>query len=169
MKIPIIATLGGCLFTLFTVNSSVAQKTGMTTLPDVTVTASANVSKKVAEVFNATFKDAQNVQWTKLNKDFLAQFITADLKNRVLFHKNGEIVYHLKYGHENNLPQEVRKLVKSQYDYVDFNIINAINVLQDRRNIWVVNLEDNKKLIIVRVEDGEIEEVSNMNKSLASK
>lgn len=169
MKFTFIATLGGCMLTLFTVNNSVAQKKGMTTLPDVTVTATTNVSKKVAEVFNATFKDAQDVQWSKLNKDFLAQFITADLNNRVLFHKNGEIVYHLKYGHENNLPQEVRKLVKSQYDYVDFNITSAINVLEDKRNIWVVNLEDNKKYVIVRVEDGEIEEVSNLNKSLASK
>ncbi len=168
MKILFIAALGGCMLTLFTVNNAIAQKKGMTTLPDVTVTSTSNVSEKVAKVFNAMFKDAQNVQWTKLNKNFLAQFITADLKNRVLFHKNGEIVYHIKYGHENNLPQEIRRIVKSQYSYVDFNITSAINVLQDRRNIWVVNLEDNKKYVIVRFEDGELEEVSNLNKSLAT-
>jgi hypothetical protein len=137
----------------------------MKKLPDVTVTSTTNVSKKVADIFKATFPDAENATWSKLNKDFLVDFITKDLKNRVLFQRNGSIVYHIKYGHEKNLPEEVRKLIKSTYSYVDLNITNAINVQEDRRNIWVVNLEDNKKLVVVRVEEGELEEVSSLNKS----
>jgi hypothetical protein len=168
MKFKFIATLTGCLLTLLAVTNLHAQKNGMIVLPDVTVTTSTNVSKKVSGIFKATFKDAESVHWGKLNKDFLAEFITADINNRVLFHKNGKIVYHIKYGHEKNLPPKVRSLVKSQYDYVQFNIINAINVLQDKRDIWVVNLEDSKKYLVVMVEDGELEEVSNVAKKLVS-
>ena len=69
----------------------------------------------------------------------------------------------MSYGHENNLPKEVRRLVKS--NYVDFNIAQVINVQENNRDIWVVSLEDDKKLIMARVEDGALEEVSNMDKS----
>jgi len=166
MKANIIYRLSCFLLTLFIVNVVPAQETGMKKLPDVTVTSTTNVSKKVSDIFKATFPDAQNAKWSKLNKDFLVEFITADLNNRVLFHKNGAIVYHIRYGGEKNLPTEVRKLVKS--NYFDYNIIKAINVQEDNRDIWIVNLEDNKKLLIVRVEGGELEEVSNLNKSVAA-
>ena len=43
--------------------------------------------------------------------------------------------------------------------------MQAINVKEDNRDIWVVNLEDDKKLIIARVEDDGLEEVGNYNKS----
>ncbi len=42
----------------------------------------------------------------------------------------------------------------------------AIKVEVDNREIWVVNMEDKKNLITVRVEDGEMEEVKNLQKSL---
>lgn len=147
---------------LFIVNILQAQEQGMKRLPDVTITSTTNVSKKVSDIFKATFPDAQDARWSKLDKDFLVDFITADLNNRVLFHKNGAIVYHIKYGGEQNLPKEIRRLVKS--NYVDFTISKAINVLEDKRNIWVVNLEDDKKILVVRVEGGELEEVSNLKK-----
>src|SRR4051812_15627067 len=154
------------LVALFILNFLEAQEEGMKKLPDVTVTSTTNVSKKVSDIFKTTFPDAVNPQWSRLNKDYLVEFITADLNNRVLFHKNGSIVYHIKYGGEKNLPKEVRRLVKS--NYVDYNIIKAINVQEDQRDIWVVNIEDNQKFVIVRVEGGELEEVSNLNKSVAA-
>lgn len=160
-----IPTLCTVFVSLMLTGSLQAQDTSMKKLPDVTVTSTTNVSKKVADIFKATFPDAENAIWSKLNKDYLVDFITRDLKNRVLFQRNGSIVYHIKYGHEKNLPEEVRKLIKSTYSYVDLNITNAINVQEDKRNIWVVNLEDNKKIVVVRVEEGEMEEVSSFNKT----
>ena len=153
---------GGLLFLLFA-GSLQAQETGVKTLPPVTVTTSASVSKKVSDAFNASFKDAVSPTWYRLDKDYLVEFITGDMNNRALYKKNGVIIYQISYGHENNLPKEVRRLVK--YNYLDFDIIQAINVIINNRNIWVVNLEDNKKLIMARVEDGALEEVSNMDKS----
>ena len=154
---------GGVLLLLFA-GSLQAQETGVKTLPPVTVTTSASVSKKVSDAFQSSFKDAVSPTWYRLNKDYLVEFITGDMNNRALYKKNGVIIYQISYGHENNLPKEVRRLVK--YNYLDFDIIQAINVIINNRNIWVVNLEDNKKLIMARVEDGALEEVSNMDKSL---
>lgn len=166
MKLRLISLLSGSLFTLFIAGNLKAQQNDLKKLPDVTVTTTTNVSQKVADIFKTSFPDAENAKWSKLNKDYLVDFITADLNNRVLFHKNGAMVYHIRYGSEKHLPTEVRRLVKS--NYVDYNIVKTINVQEDRRNIWIVNMEDVKKFVIARVENGELEEVSSVNKSLAA-
>src|SRR3954462_3679790 len=155
--------LCGGLFLLLIAGSVQAQQNGIKTLPNVTVTSTATVNQKVSDAFNASFKDAVSPTWYRLNKDYLVEFITGDMNNRALFKKNGSLVYQISYGHENNLPKDIRRLIKS--NYVDYNIKQAINVKEDNRDIWVVNLEDDKKLIIARVEDDALEEVGNYNKS----
>lgn len=132
------------------------------TLPPITVTSSSNVTEKVTESFNSFFKDAYDQRWFKADKNFLVKFMASDQKNTALFKKNGNLIYHISYGHEKDLPAEIRKLVKS--NYVDFSITSAIKVEQDDRKIWVVNLEDAKKLILVRVENEELEEVASYDK-----
>jgi len=161
MKAKVISGLVGGLFFMLLCTSSFAQEK---MLPPVTVTAKSNVSKAVTKSFEESFKDATNTQWYKVNRRYLADFMMKDQQNRALFQKNGAIIYHLTYGFENNLPDDVRKLVKS--NYVDYNITRAINVHQENRNIWVINIEDNKKIILVRVEEGALEEVGNYDKSL---
>jgi len=104
MKIRAQFAIAVLLTGLFASNSIYAQQDSMKKLPDVTVTANTNVSKKVQDYFNAHFKDAENPKWFKLNQNYLVEFITADLNNHVLFHKNGSIIYHIKYGAEQNLP-----------------------------------------------------------------
>jgi len=150
------------LFILLFATSVHAQDKGIKSLPPVTVTTPASVNSRVLEAFQSSFKDAVSPTWYRLNKNYLVEFIIGDMKNRALYKKNGSIVYQISYGHENNLPKEVRRLVKS--NYVDFNIVQAINVQEDDRNIWVVNLEDSNKFVMVRVEDDALEEVSNINK-----
>jgi hypothetical protein len=49
--------------------------------------------------------------------------------------------------------------------YPDYNVTRAVNVKMDNRDLWVVNLESLKKWIIVRVEDGQMDEVENYNKA----
>lgn len=129
------------------------------TLPPVTVTSSANVPQKVAESFDKAFPTSYNDRWFKADRNYLVKFMVRDQKNTALFRKNGALVYRLGYGFEKDLPADIRKQVKSQY--VDFRITTAIKVEQGDRVIWVINLEDPKKFIVVRFEDGELEEVGN--------
>jgi len=155
--------LCGGLFLLLFAGTLQAQDNGIKTLPTVTVTSTASVSKKVSDAFNDDFKDAVSPAWYRLDKDYLVRFITGDMNNTALYKKNGALIYQISYGHEKDLPKEVRRIVKS--NYIDFNIVQAINVKEDNRDIWVVNLEDDRKLIITRIEEGELEEVSNLDKS----
>ncbi len=153
------------LLTLFS-NLSYSQDTSsITTLSPVTVTSkttTANVSEKVAKAFKVAFKDAEDPQWFKLNKDFLVSFIMNQQQNNALFRKNGFMIYHLAFGGEKSLPADIRKIIKP--NYYDYNITKVVRVNEADRNIWVVNMEDAKNFVIVRVENGEIEEVQNLKK-----
>jgi hypothetical protein len=126
-------------------------------LPSVTVTSTSNVSEKVSKIFQHEFKDATNVKWTRLKKDYLVEFITTDLKNRALYGKRGYLVYHIEYGKEKHLPVDVRHAIRSTY--YDYDITNTYHVRQNKRDIWLANVEGNKKHIMVRMDEDGLEEV----------
>jgi hypothetical protein len=140
-----------------------AQEDTMKTLPPVVIFTKTNVTKAVEQSFQREFKGAIEPQWYRLNKNYLVTFIHDEMKNNALFKKNGRLIYNIRYGHEQNLPGEVRKQLQESYG--DYNITNAVNVRENNRNIWVINLEGLKKLVLVRVEEGEMEEVGNFTKS----
>jgi hypothetical protein len=134
------------------------------TLPPVTVTATQKtVPEQVWKSFHQYFANSQNIKWYMVNKDFLIKFMTDENLNHALFTKRGNLVYHISYGYEKSLPAEIREQVKSTY--YDYDIIRAIKVTEADRVIWVVNLEDAKRLILVRLEEGDMEEVQRIKKS----
>ncbi len=149
---------------IFLAYGAFAQEPGMKTLPPIKITTTAaKVDQRVWNSFRKSFEQAEEVKWYNLDKNLLAKFIMDDQQNTALFNKKGYLLYHIAYGSESNLPAELRKQVKSAY--VDFNITKAIKVEEDDRTIWVVNLEDANNLILVRLENGELEEVKNLKKS----
>ena len=164
MKKQLISCIAGGLVSMLSVNISFAQEESFKELPSITVSAStSNVSAKVNKAFGQYFKGASHQRWYQLDKNFLVKFIQNDQENRALFTKNGQLVYHISYGSEKHLPSEVRGLVKSTY--YDQSITRVLKVNQDKRNIWVVSLEDDKNYVMVRVEDMELEETQRLLKS----
>jgi hypothetical protein len=156
--------MGGSSFLLFFSLGVYAQDTTIKSLPSITITPATKVPNEVTKTFNASFQDAVDPAWYKIDQRYMVRFLTNDQKNQSLYKKNGELIYYIHYGFEQNLPSDIRKMIKSSY--VDYKITMAIFVNQDKRNIWVVNLEDKSKYIVVRVEDGELEEVENMNRTM---
>lgn len=132
-------------------------------LPPVTVTATSKVAKQVSDAFEKSFKNAVSPSWYRLDKDYFVRFISNDQKNSALFTKKGALIYHISYGYQENLPSDVKVAVESSYSA--YNITTAIKIEEGGRMIWVVNLETDKKLVIARFENGELEEVGNYNKS----
>jgi len=133
------------------------------TLPPIIITpTTSRVPEKVWKSFQNYYSNAQNAEWYQLNRKYLVKYMTEDKKNQAVFGKRGRLVYNISYGYENNLPEEIRKQVKSNYN--DYNITAAIKVTQYKRTIWVVNVEDAKKMIQVKLEDGEMEEIESYNK-----
>ena len=148
MKKIIFSSFGVFFFCLMFIGVSKAQ---IIVLPEVTITAK-NVPEKVQKAFEGSFKDAIDPTWYESNKSYLVKFLMNDMTNQAVFKKNGSIVYHIAYGFEKDLPVTVADLLKKEYP--GYSIIVAINVLQDQRDIWLVNMENDKFIIKVGVEDG---------------
>ena len=166
MKKQLISCICGGLVSLLSVNSSFAQDETFKELPPITISATSSnvsVSATVNKAFEQFFTNATHIRWYEINKKFLVKFIQNDQENRALFTKNGVLVYHISYGTEKHLPSEVRDLIKR--NYYDQSITRVLKVNQDKRNIWVVSLEDAKDYIMARVEDMELEETQRMHKS----
>lgn len=142
---------------------SAQEKDSVTTLPSLTVTTTTVVTKEVDNAFKKAFPDAENLKWYELNKFYLAKFIEKDMKHQALFAKNGFLKYDISYGNENQLPEDMLKKVHDAYD--EYNITRVANVKEAGRDIWVINLENLKHLVLVRVEEGEMEEVEKYSKS----
>lgn len=131
-------------------------------LPEVKITGLRNVPAKVDEAFQSTFKDGRDPVWYSANKNFLVKFINNDMRSNALFRKNGNLVYNISYGFDKDLPENVSTLVKDKYD--DYNVVVAFNVKQDNRDVWIVNLENEKNTVTARVEDGVLNEASRSRK-----
>lgn len=138
-----------------------AQDSADKLLP-VVVYAKTNVTKVVNDAFYRYFPFAKETEWYRINKDYLAGFISQDMKNRALFNKNGRLEYHIRYGTENSLPAALRTQV--QYVYEDYKVVKAVNVRQSNRDLWLVYLEGLKKRKIVRVDEEGVEEVASYDK-----
>ena len=145
--------------------SSFSQDTSaIRSLPPVKVTASLRkIPNSTWKGFSTYFNDAENPRWFRLNKDYLVKFMIYDEENRALFSKKGTLIYHISYGYEKSLPENMLEQVKNSYS--QYEITHAIKVTESGRVIWVINLEDEKNIILLRMEDGEMEEAERLEKS----
>lgn len=158
MKTLINLMLFGCLFTI---NSASAQQEKDKMLPVVTITATGtSVSEKVWNAFKTSFKSAEKTRWYQANQNYLVNFIEDDQEHNALYRKNGQLMYHVKYGNTDNLPYAVKNQIMAKYK--DYSIARVFNVIQDSRNVWVVNLENENYMVMSRIEGGVMEEVSRL-------
>ena len=132
-------------------------------LPEVTITSARSIPAKVDEAFQSTFQNAEDPVWYQANKNYLVKFLDNDMKNNALFRKNGQMIYQISYGFEKDMPEDVFNLVSNRYK--EYDVVVAFNVKQDERNIWIVNLENEKTMVTARVEDGVLDEARRVKKS----
>lgn len=120
------------------------------------------VSKPALNAFSSSFQNTSNIKWYRLGDKYEVQFVKNENQHKALFNSKGRRIYTICYGKEKDLPVVVRKMVKREY--VEYNILCAIEVNEENRNIWVINLEDDTHLITARVENNIIEETGYYSK-----
>lgn len=153
-------------FLFHSIWSSAQDTSAIKTLPPVTVTATTKkIPGNVWYGFSKYFTEAENPRWYEINKKYLVKFMIYDKENRALFTKRGKMIYHISYGYEKSLPKELGRQIKTTYP--DYGIIKAIKISEAGREVWVINLEDVKSLVILRIEEGEMEEIQRLKKSTA--
>ncbi|WP_222943867.1 hypothetical protein [Pedobacter sp. N36a] len=136
-----------------------------TTLEAVTIkgnTRKSVVSERVSNSFSELFKEATALQWFEVNKRFVVNFILNDQKNKAVFTKTGELVYHLSYGTEKDISDEIRKHVHNQYE--DYNITSGIKVRTADVIVWLLNIENSKQILVIRAIDDDISVIDKVKK-----
>lgn len=163
MKKSTLAGIVAGVCALSVAGSSFAQD--VKSLPPVTVTATTSttaINSKLARIFESDFQNAVSPTWYKVNKNYLVYFITEDVSNKALYRKNGHLIYHFAYGFEKNLPEDLRTMVKDAYPKYD--ITSVIQVREYDRELWLVNLQDYDKLMIARLENGQMNIITDLYK-----
>ncbi|MBI1780318.1 MAG: hypothetical protein HYR66_02970 [Sphingobacteriales bacterium] len=149
-------TLFACITNLL-----MAQQTDSKNLPDVKVTSTiVKMNERVWNTFQDEFRGATNVTWYKVDKDYLIKFVMNDIAQKVLYNKNGQQIYHISYFEEHEVPVTISTRLKNQFK--GFSIKLALMVEENERVIWVINMENEEKLLFIRIEDGEVELVKEL-------
>ncbi|HKH60125.1 MAG TPA: hypothetical protein VKA49_04800 [Flavitalea sp.] len=162
MKNQIIRRFGGFIASFLVLTSSFSQVSEFKDLKPAVVIRDVKVYQNILDEFHKQFPAAENISWSRLGKNFLSNFNSADKKYAVLFKPEASVVYKITYGTEKHLPVDIRKWVKRVY--VEFNIASAIEIKEAGRNIWLINVVDNTEFAWVKVENDEIVEVQKYTK-----
>ena len=131
---------------------------------DVFTNASIAVNDKVQKSFNKYFVGATKQNWSMIAKDFHSTFYVNGVFNQALLGRKGNLIYTISYGTEKEMPSEVRKIVKSEY--YDYTITVAIEIKDNKRDIWIINMTNDNSYLIVKVEDGEMDRINQFKKSM---
>lgn len=172
MKTKIILSLVGCMLFLMITNFSFSQATinnkdlnktvAMSVSHDREIhnsdNSSVTINKKIQKSFTGYFAGITGQKWSMAGNNFHTSFYTNGIPSSALFDKHGDLIYAITYLQENEMSSDIRKIVKSEY--YDYMITLAIEVKQNERDIWIVNMKNDSTHITVRLEDGEIELVS---------
>lgn len=134
----------------FMANENVSEK-GLNTI-------SVDANLKLKKSFNRQFKNASQVAWYNMKKNYLAVFDYEGRKTRALFTKNGNTIYSIAYGDEKDLPKEYRHMIKGMY--VDFEILNAIEIHSSvvKHATWLTLLQSEDNIVIARISDNGLDE-----------
>ena len=136
-----------------TVAMAVAPERAITNSNDVPL----KINDKIQRSFAGAFAGVTGENWSMAGQDFHCSFFVNGVPASVLFTKKGNQIYFITYGKETNMPSDIRKIVKTTY--FDYTILSAVEVKQDKRDIWVVSMKQDYNNLVVRIENGEMEVV----------
>lgn len=122
-----------------------------------------NININAVRDFVKTFKNIGNNKWYR-TKDggFTSAFTSDEIETTVAYNTKGVRKYIIRIYKENNLPFEIRDMVKREY--YDATITLVREVKTDLEMIFFVHLRDKYTWKIVKVADGEMKLVQNLIK-----
>ena len=112
---------------------------------------------------NMFFKNPVNLIWEKIPNGYVAHFRCNDIKMMVAYSHIGTWVHTISYYDEFKLPVHIRHLVKSMY--YDFVINQVVQLEEDDRLIYMVQMEDSTSFKTIMVSDEGMETVKDIKKS----
>ena len=123
-----------------------------------------SINVKAIKDFKGRFDRAQNEKWFAISGGYMSSFNMDGYVDRAFYDKKGHWLSSLTLYGEHGLPKEIRSLVRGSY--LDFTITLVEEVQIPENTVYIVHLEDQKHLKIVRVTtDGDMDVMQEFDKN----
>ena len=120
---------------------------------------------KAYKNFRRFYPEVADEKWMTDKDHYFVTFSQNDIKNKIVFTRNGRIDYTLKIYDEKELPATVRRSVKSAY--LDYDITNVQELVVKNRRIYLVKITDGNSWKTIRVHNGDLEEIEYYVKAIS--
>jgi len=156
---------------MLSIKNTIMKKLLLTVLPVLLVIlTSANtpdgrmVNEKAIQSFSKTYKGASGVEWGQLKEGgFVCRFMYDGKLERAYYDKRGNWLSTVAGYTGSRLPAEIRKMVRSVY--YDHTILYAHEVVMAGSDpVYLVQVQDEKEIKILRISGGEMEVTAEMEK-----
>lgn len=109
--------------------------------------------------FSKVYKDATDARWESLKDGgYVCRFVQNGVMKRAIYDQRGGWLTTIAGYTEEHLPNDVRRQVRSVYYDYSILYVNEIN-MPDKPVAYMVQVQDKRSIRIVRVVDGEMEEI----------
>ena len=116
---------------------------------------SARANLRATSDFNRQFADASDVQWVSEEEVITVSFIKyGNLRSRATYDKKGNLLYSVVNYYEQDLPEEQRSLVTSNFPNMKITLVQEIK--QGNALVYKIHLENDATLKHVLISDGEV-------------
>jgi hypothetical protein len=112
------------------------------------------LKSKAVRHFNHEFSFADNETWFKIRDGFTVKFMANDIQYRVGYDKNGNWLNTVKLYHEAEMPQSIRRQIKS--DYYDYAITLIEELAIKNQLVYIVHIDNEKGFKKLYLADGEM-------------
>jgi hypothetical protein len=110
------------------------------------------------------FDEPAKVHWSIMESGYVATFSLAGMSLQVAYTKRGNWLYTIRTYGEKKMPHDIRHLVKSTYYDYSITQVAEINQVNLQSTIYVIHLEDEWSYKMIRVADGEMDEMQTFYK-----
>jgi hypothetical protein len=107
--------------------------------------------------FRQSYPNVTGAQWNSKADGYIVKFQEKAIKYAVAYDKKGRWQHTILIYSEHQLPSQLRRALKSVY--VDFTIVNVIEVTIGMRHTYFIKMEDSNTLRTVQVVNGEFVEL----------
>jgi hypothetical protein len=121
-----------------------------------------DISTKALRLFKKTYKNISNEKWYIISNGYLAEFTIHDIKNRVVYDRNGSSCFYIQYYNEKKFPDKLTKIVKPFY--YDYTIASVEEVQVSDKVFYIVHLQNETSLKTLRVTDDEMELIADFTR-----
>jgi hypothetical protein len=124
-----------------------------------------HISSKAVSNFNKSHKGIGDEQWFETKEGgSVCRFVDNNGVNRAYYNKKGNWQYTISDYTEKELPEDIRRQVKSTYYDYDISFAQKIDMVMASKLVYLVQIQHEKDFKVVRVCEGEMEDLGESGK-----